>query len=229
MTTVLRAHRAEELNLELGGVFTARESEEDEGDEMEYSSWRHEQDEITGSNTTERSFAREFTSSQALDCNLCQSYVGPTCSILAPPQHTQNRDVTMHDNTNFFNETTTSTSFSCSQIAPPPNYPWTAAALTALSSLSSILSSHKVNNPSSKSTPRVNLLVAVLSQTAPKAVGQNRVIRAEWKVVDQSGVEIGVVLWGETAESWCEAVQVGDVIYLGGKETPSSLVKRIVS
>lgn len=58
--------------------------------------------------------------------------------------------------------------------------------------------------------------------TAPKSVGQNRVIRAEWKVVDQSGVEIGVVLWQETAESWCEAVKVGDVIFLGGKETPTA-------
>lgn len=84
-TTVLPTHKAEELNLELGGVI---ESEEDEGDEMEYSSWRHEQDEITGSDITETSFARQSNlssdSSPALmtDANCTQDRPVPFFPLL---------------------------------------------------------------------------------------------------------------------------------------------------
>lgn len=138
------------------------------------------------------------------------SVVGPSGYPLLSHQQSQFCQTQLNEGGSLYGEMSYADE-EASYIGAPPNYEWKTSQLTELSKLRSVAEGRSMYG-----RRRASILAVIRSFEQPKEIKAGLWL-AKWCLEDASGGALTLVIWGETAKDWSEAVQVGDVVFIGGE------------
>lgn len=105
-------------------------------------------------------------------------------------------------------------------LGPPPLFIWELSSLTTFDRFRDVLAHHSTLRKAAK--PTVSFLAAIIDLQAARFMGTSGKQKAEWHLMDPTGQQVTLGIWGAGADDVCSLVRRGDIVFVGGETGDAS-------